>query len=176
MNKQINLKLFKSKKEISVTVSQLAKKINKDYQNKIPLLIGVLKGSFVFIADLIRQLLINIEICFVELSSYENDTKTSGDVKFIKGLDINIENRDLLIVEDIIDTGITITSLLNYLEKRNPSSIRLCALTSKPSRRKRKVQIDYLGFTVPNKFIVGYGLDYKEKYRNLPEMYSLEDA
>ena len=175
MKKQFNLKLLKSKKEIAAAVEQLAKKINKDYQHSVPLLIGVLKGSFVFIADLIRQLSINLEISFVELSSYENSRESSGDVKFVKGLDIDIKNRDVLIVEDIIDTGITITSLLNYLEKKNPSSIRICSLTSKPSRRKKEIKIDYLGFKVPNKFIVGYGLDYKEKYRNLPEIYSLED-
>jgi len=175
MKKQFNLKLLKSKKEIAAAVEQLAKKINKDYQHSVPLLIGVLKGSFVFIADLIRKLSINLEISFVELSSYENSRESSGDVKFVKGLDIDIKNRDVLIVEDIIDTGITITSLLNYLEKKNPSSIRICSLTSKPSRRKKEIKIDYLGFKVPNKFIVGYGLDYKEKYRNLPEIYSLED-
>jgi hypoxanthine phosphoribosyltransferase len=175
MKKQFNLKLLKSKKDIAAAVEQLAKKINKDYKNSVPLLIGVLKGSFIFMADLIRQLSINIDISFVELSSYENSRETSGEVKYVKRLDINLKNRDVLIVEDIIDTGITIASLLNYLEKRNPSSIRICSLTSKPSRRKKEVKIDYLGFKVPNKFIVGYGLDYKEKYRNLPEIYFLED-
>ena len=174
MNDQPHLKLLIPQKKIYKAIERLAKQISNDYKNSTPLLIGVLKGSFIFMADLIRHRTINVEITFIELSSYGDSTECSGTVKFVKSLDVEISGRDVLIIEDIIDTGITISALINYLEKRKPLSIKLCSLTSKPSRREKDVNIDYLGFEIPNKFIIGYGFDFKEKYRNLPEIYYLQ--
>ncbi|TXT54470.1 MAG: Hypoxanthine phosphoribosyltransferase [Promethearchaeota archaeon] len=116
----------------------------------------------------------SIEIAFVELSSYGNNTESSGNVKFIKQLGVDISEREVLIVEDIIDSGYTSSALIDYLAEKHPTSIKLCSLTSKPSRREKEVEINYLGFKIPNKFIVGYGFDFQEKYRNLPEIYYLK--
>jgi hypoxanthine phosphoribosyltransferase len=173
MRNESDLRVLINKEEITTKVRQLAQKINKDYYKRVPVLIGVLKGSFVFMADLIRQLSIEIEISFVELSSYD-ETESMGEVEYLKGLDIEIEGRDVVVIEDIVDTGLTLASLFKYLKSKNPSSLKLCALTSKPSRRKKEIEIDYLGFKVPNKFIVGYGIDYKEKYRQLSEIYYIK--
>nr|MBC8511976.1 hypoxanthine phosphoribosyltransferase [Dehalococcoidia bacterium] len=144
--------------------------IKQDYQGKQPLLIGVLKGSFVFMADLIRQLELPVEVDFVKLSSYGAGKETSGKVKVVQGLKTPINSRDVLVVEDIVDTGLTLSFLLDYLRKKKPASLRLCALTDKPSRRQVPVTINYLGFTVPDKFIVGYGIDWNEKFRYLPDI------
>jgi len=153
---------------------QLAKEINRAYQGTTPILIAILKGSFMFLADLIRQLSIDIEIEFIELSSYGSSTQSSGGVKVIKWLTIDIENRHILLIEDIVDTGLTLSTILEKVKKYNPASLKVCSLTSKPARREIKVPIHYLGFEVPNKFIVGYGIDYSEFYRNLPEIYYIE--
>jgi hypoxanthine phosphoribosyltransferase len=169
-----DLKLLLSKEEIEDKIKTIAKEINKDYKDKKPLLIGILKGSFVFMADLIRHLSIGVEISFAELSSYYDSTKSTGEVEFIKEVGKNITQRDIIIIEDIIDTGITLSTYIKHLEEKNPSSIKVCTLTSKPARRKKKVKIDYLGFEIPDKFIVGYGIDYNEQYRNLPALYYLE--
>ena len=162
------------REEIEVTVKRLAAEIEKDYQGKHPLLIGILKGSFIFMADLIRLLNIPLEIEFVRLSSYGRGRSTPGGIKVVQGLRFPIKGRDVLVVEDIVDTGLTISFLLDYLWKRKPASLKLCALTDKPSRRQVPVTIDYPGLTVPNKFIVGYGLDWDEKFRNLPDICVLE--
>ena len=156
--------------EIKQAVAKLAAEIRQDYQGKQPLLIGILKGSFVFMADLIRQLNLPVEVDFVKLSSYGTGTETSGKVKVVQGLKTPIKDRDVLVIEDIVDTGLTISFLLDYLRKKKPASLRLCALTDKPSRRQVPVTIDYLGFTVPDKFIVGYGIDWNEKFRYLPDI------
>ena len=156
--------------EIRRVVSRIAAEIRQDYQNKQLLLIGVLKGSFVFMADLIRQLELPVEVDFIRLSSYGTGKETSGKVKVVQGLKAAIKDRDVLVIEDIVDTGLTISVLLNYLQKKKPASLRFCALTDKPSRRQVPVTIDYLGFTVPNKFIVGYGLDWNEKFRHLSDI------
>lgn len=156
--------------EIKHTVARLAAEISQDYRNKQPLLIGIMKGSFVFMADLIRQLNMPVEIEFVRLSSYGANKQTSGKVKALLGLDTPIKDRDVLIIEDIVDTGMTISFLLEYLQRQKPASLRLCTLTDKPSRRQVPVTIDYLGFTVPDKFIVGYGIDWDEKFRHLPNL------
>ncbi len=163
-------KVLISRDEIEQAVARLAIEITQDYQGKQPLLIGILKGSFVFLADLIRQLDIPIETDFVRLSSYGGRKETSGKVILVQGLKTSIKSRDVLVVEDIVDTGLTISSLLDYLRKRKPASLRLCALTDKPSRRQVPVTIDYLGFTIPDKFVVGYGIDWDEKYRYLPDI------
>lgn len=162
------------KKEIKNTIKIIAKKINNDYKGRFPVLICVLKGGFIFMADLIRYLSIEVEIDFVELSSYGADVKSSQKVKINKWLSSSIKDRDVLIIEDVVDTGITLEFLLERLKKEKPSSLKLCSLTSKVSRRKKAINIDYLGFDIPDKFIVGYGLDLNEKYRNLPEIYFLK--
>jgi len=175
MVSQLQLKILISHKEIAEAVNRLACEIETDYQGKQPLLIGILKGSFVFMADLIRQLDLPMELDFVRLASYGPDRQSSGKVKVVQWPQMPINDRDVLVVEDIVDTGITTSFLLDCLKKKKPASLKLCALTDKPSRRRVTVPIDYLGFTVPNKFIVGYGLDCDEKYRNLPDIYTQED-
>jgi hypoxanthine phosphoribosyltransferase len=172
---QPQLKILISRDEIAKAVNRLAREIQRDYQGKQPLLIGVLKGSFVFMADLIRQLDLPLELEFIKLSSYGAARESSGNVRVVQGLKTPIKGRDVLVIEDIVDTGITTSFLLDYLRKRNPASLKLCALTDKPSRHKVPVSIDYLGFTVPDKFIVGYGIDFDEKFRYLPHIYALED-
>ena len=169
------LKILISRKEIAEAVSRLAREIERDYQGKQPLLIGVLKGSFVFMADLIRQIDLPLELDFVRLASYGADKESSGKVEVVQWPQMPINNRDVLVVEDIVDTGITTSFLLDYLRKKKPASLKLCALTDKPSRRRVTVPIDYLGLTVPNKFIVGYGLDCDEEYRNLPDIHTQKD-
>jgi len=172
---QPQLKILISRAEIAKAVDRLAREIKRDYQDKQPLLIGVLKGSFVFMADLIRQLDLPLELDFVRLSSYGAARESSGKVRVVQGVKTPIKGRDVLVVEDIVDTGITISFLLDYLKKKQPASLKLCTLTDKPSRRRVPVPIDYLGFTVPNKFIVGYGLDLNQRFRNLPHICVLED-
>jgi len=164
------LKVLITQDEIKQAIARLAAEIRQDYKSKEPLLVGILKGSFVFMADLIRQLELPVEVDFVKLSSYGAGRETSGKVKVVQGLKTPIKGRDVLVVEDIVDTGLTISFLLNYLQKKKPASLRLCALTDKPSRRQAPVTIDYLGFTVPDKFIVGYGIDWNEKFRYLPDI------
>jgi hypoxanthine phosphoribosyltransferase len=169
------LRILISRDEIAKAINRLACEIQRDYQGKQPLLIGVLKGSFVFMADLIRQLDLPPELDFVRLSSYGSARESSGKVRVVQGVKTSIKGRDVLVVEDIVDTGITISFLLDYLKKKKPASLKLCTLTDKPSRHRVPVSINYLGFTVPNKFIVGYGLDYDERFRNLPDIYVIED-
>ena len=161
--------------EITNAIARLAGEIRRDYNGKQPLLIGILKGSFVFMADLIRQLDLPLEVDFVTLSSYGAAREASGKVRVVPRLRTPIKGRDVLVIEDIVDTGTTISFLLDYLRKRKPASLRLCSLTDKPSRRRVPVSIDYLGFTLPDKFIVGYGLDWNEKFRYLPEICFLEE-
>jgi hypoxanthine phosphoribosyltransferase len=169
------LKVLLTEEEIRRQVKRLAQEINRDYQQKHPLLLGILKGSFVFMADLVRLLEIPVEIEFVRLSSYGSARATSGEVTVVHGLRSKIKGRDVLVIEDIVDAGITVSYFLDYLRHKKPSSLKLCALFDKPSRRKVSVAIDYLGFTIPNKFVVGYGLDYDERFRHLPQLYFIED-
>jgi len=166
-------KLIKSK-EIEGAVQRLASEISRDYRGKNPLLIGILKGSFVFMADLVRRLDMPLEVDFVRLSSYGSGTKSSGKIRMSGRLNLPVEGRHVIVVEDIIDTGLTTAYFLRYVKRKKPASAALCALTEKPARRKVNVKIDYLGFTVPDKFIVGYGIDWNEKYRNLPDICYIE--
>jgi len=172
---QPRLKILVSRDQIAKGVERLAREIERDYQGKQPLLIGILKGSFVFMADLIRQLDFPLELDFIRLSSYGSARETSGKVRVIQGLKTRVKGKDVLVVEDIVDTGITTSFLSDYLRKQKPASLKLCALTDKPSRHRVPISIDYLGFTVPDKFIVGYGIDFDERSRNLPDIYTLED-
>ena len=171
MNK---LKVIITREEIAKMVAELATQIGKDYEGKNPLLIGILKGSFVFMSDLIRSMNIPLEIDFVRLSSYGASKESSGKIKVLKRLETAIKSRHVLIVEDIVDGGLTVHFLLDYLKRRKPSSLKLCALFDKPSRRKVEVAIDYRGFTVPDAFVVGYGLDFDENFRYLPDLCILE--
>jgi hypoxanthine phosphoribosyltransferase len=168
------LKILINRDDIRQKIFDLADNIKKDYGDTVPLLICVLKGSSVFLADLIRALDIPLEVDFVRASSYGSETESSGKMKMIQGLKTSIKGRHVILVEDIIDTGLTISSLMSYLKRKKPASLKLCALTDKPSRRKVPVTIDYLGFTVPNKFIVGYGIDFNEQYRYLPDICTIE--
>jgi hypoxanthine phosphoribosyltransferase len=172
---QHQLKILLSRDEIAKAVNKLAREIERDYQDKQPLLVSVLKGSFMFTADLIRQIDLPLELDFVRLSSYGPARESSGRVRVAQGVKTPVKGRDVLVVEDIVDTGITISFLLDYLKNKQPASLKVCTLTDKPSRRSVPVPIDYRGFTVPNKFIVGYGLDCDQKFRNLPDIYTLED-
>jgi hypoxanthine phosphoribosyltransferase len=175
MDSQAKLHTLLPRAEIAAAVSRLAEEITRDYHHKNPLLIGILKGVFVFMADLVRLLDFPLEVEFIRLSSYGSGRQTSGKVKVVQGLSSVVEGREVLVVEDIVDTGITIAFLLDYLKKQKPASLRLCSLTDKPSRRQAPVTIDYLGFTVPDKFLVGYGLDFDEKFRHLPDICYLEE-
>ena len=163
------------REDIAKRIDELAAQIRRDYRGKNPLLIGVLKGSFVFLSDLVRAMNIPAEIDFVRLASYGAGTESSGKIKLLKDIETPIKDRHVLIVEDIVDRGLTVRFLLDYLSFREPSSLKLCALFDKPSRRKVEVPIDYVGFTVPDEFVVGYGLDLDEKFRYLPDLCVLEE-
>jgi hypoxanthine phosphoribosyltransferase len=176
MGSQPKLQILFTRQEIAATVSRLAAEISQDYHGKYPLLIGILKGSFMFMADLIRHLDFPLEVDFIGLASYGGGRQTSGKVKVMKGLQSSVKGREVLVIEDIIDTGLTTGFCLDYLRQKKPASLKLCALTDKPSRRQVSVTIDYLGFTVPNKFLVGYGLDLNQKFRNLPDICFIEDG
>ena len=157
-----------SKEKLEQIVKQLGEKISRDYQGKNLLLVSVLKGSVVFMADLMRAISVPCRIDFMAVSSYGSGVKTSGVVKIAKDLDIPLAGYDVLVVEDILDSGMTLSYILELLQSRGPKSIRLCTLFDKPDRRTANVKADYVGAVVPDEFIVGYGLDYDEKYRNLP--------
>ncbi len=164
-----------SRAEIDLAVRRIAAGLNRDYAGSFPLVIGVLKGSFVFMADLVRYLEFPLEIDFARLSSYGRGRQTSGRVKVVFGPTRTVAGRDIIVVEDIVDTGLSIAHFMSYLRKKRPASVRLCALVDKPARRRVPVAIDYLGFSVPDKFLVGCGLDWDERFRNLPDICSLED-
>ncbi len=163
-----------SKEDIDKMVSALAFQISLDYDKRTPVLLGVLKGAFIFLADLLRYLSIPVEVDFLRASSYGAGTSSSGNIRLTKEIETNIAGRDILVVEDIIDTGLTLNFLLDYLKKFNPLSVRVCTLINKQERRQKKVKIDYIGHDVPHGFLVGYGLDYNENYRNLPGIYHLK--
>jgi hypoxanthine phosphoribosyltransferase len=156
-------------------VAELGEEVSRDYAGRDLLLIGVLKGAVFFMADLMRELTIPCEIDFMAISSYGTATDSSGVVRILKDLDINIEGRDVLIVEDIIDSGLTLSYLMRNLEAREPATLEVCALMTKPERRQIDVPVRYTGFEIPNKFVVGYGLDFAERYRNLPYVAVLSD-
>ncbi len=149
-------------------IAELGEEISSDYAGRDLLLVGVLKGAVFFMADLMRGLTIPCEIDFMAISSYGDSTDSSGVVRILKDLDINIEGRDVLVVEDIIDSGLTLSYLMRNLEARQPASLEVCALMTKPERREIDVPVRYVGFEIPNRFVIGYGLDFAERYRNLP--------
>jgi hypoxanthine phosphoribosyltransferase len=158
-----------SEADIQAKVAELGSQLSRDYEGRPLTLVSVLKGSLPFMADLLRAISIPVTIDLMEVSSYGGTaTETSGLVRILKDLSASIEGRDVLIVEDIIDTGLTLNYLLRYLRGKNPRSLRICALLDKPARRLVDIDIDYRGFTIPDRFVIGYGLDYGEVYRNLP--------
>ena len=171
----IRSSMLLSREEIAAKVASLGRTISRDYEGKHPLLMGVLKGSFVFVADLVRQIDIELSVDFIQAQSYYSST-SSGYVALTAVPGTPLRDRHVLLVEDIVDTGATVDRLIARINEEGPASLKVCALLDKPSRRITPVTIDYLGFTVPNVFVVGYGLDYQQKYRNLPGIYVLEEV
>ncbi len=162
------LRVLLSEEEIRAKVKELGNVITQDYHGKNLMLVTVLKGAVVFLADLMRQIEVPAQIDFMVVSSYGSGVKSSGVVKIVKDLDVPLADKDILIVEDILDSGLTLSYIKDLLQSRAPRSIRIVTLLDKPSRRRVDLQADYVGFSVPDEFVVGYGLDYDEKYRNLP--------
>ncbi|MEG2403583.1 MAG: hypoxanthine phosphoribosyltransferase [Oscillospiraceae bacterium] len=162
------LKVLLTEEEIAAKVADMGKQISKDYAGKNLMLVTVLKGAVVFLADIMRKIDIHAEIDFMVVSSYGAGVKSSGVVKIIKDLDVALEGKDILIIEDILDSGLTLNYIKDLLTGRNPASIKIATLLDKPIRRKVDLQADYVGFVVPDEFVIGYGLDFDEKYRNLP--------
>ena len=165
-----------STEELERRVGEIGTEISRDYEGRDLVMIGVLKGAVLFIADLMRQLTVPCEIDFMAVSSYGSATDSSGVVRILKDLEAPIEGRDVLIVEDIIDSGLTLQYLLRNLRARNPGSLEVCALLTKPERRTVDLPVRYTGFEIPDKFAIGYGLDYAERYRNLPYVAALEET
>ena len=161
---------------LQVRIAELGAEITADYRGRDLLLIGVLKGAVFFMADLMRSITVPCEIDFMAISSYGASTDSSGVVRILKDLDINIEGRHVLVVEDIIDSGLTLSYLVRNLEAREPASLEVCALLTKPERREIDVPVRYTGFEIPNRFVIGYGLDFAERYRNLPYVGVLDES
>lgn len=162
-----------SQREIQKRVKELARTISEDYRKEDLILIGVLKGAFVFLSDLARNLSIPVKLDFVRLASYGSQSQSQGEIRLTKSIEIPIKDKHVLVVEDIVDSGLTLKFLLEFLKKENPQSVRICALIDKSERREVVVPVDYIGFSIPKGFIVGYGLDYDEQYRHLPGLYHL---
>src|SRR4030095_14804705 len=163
-----NLEVLFSEKQIRDRINEIGAEITRDYAGRNPLLIGVLKGACFFLSDLLRAIDTRLSIEFMAISSYGSSTRTSGEVRILKDLDVAVEGRDIIVVEDIVDTGLTLSYLLANLKSRGAASVKLVALLDKAERREREVKIDYLGFQIPDHFVVGYGVDFAERYRNLP--------
>ena len=161
-------KVYFSQDDLQKKIMELGNRISEEYAGKEIFAVGILKGAVVFFSDLVRAINLPVQLDFMIASSYGNSSETSGTVKILKDLDYDIEGKHVLIVEDIIDSGLTMNYLMKILQERKPASLKLCALLSKPSRRRVDVKIDYCGWEVPDAFLVGFGLDYAEKYRNLP--------
>ncbi|MGH9943356.1 MAG: hypoxanthine phosphoribosyltransferase [Pyrinomonadaceae bacterium] len=170
-----NLEPLITAERIQARVSEMGAEIARDYAGQNPLLLGVLKGACLFLSDLVRATDLRLGLEFMAISSYGASTRSSGEVKIVKDLDVPIEGRDILVIEDIVDTGLTLSYLLANLRSRGARSVKLAALLNKHERRLREVRIDYLGFDIPDAFVVGYGLDYAERYRNLPFIAVLKD-
>lgn len=169
-------KVLFSARKIQTRVKQIAEQISQDYSGRELLVIGILRGAFMFTSDLIRNLRIPVCVDFMAISSYGQSSDSSGIVKMLKDLEENIESRHVLIVEDIVDTGLTLQYLLRTLSTRRPATLKVCTLLDRSSRRKVKLDLHYVGFTIPDYFVVGYGLDYAQKYRNLPYIAVLSES
>lgn len=164
----MNQKVLINEESIDKRVAELAEQINRDFAGEKLIVVGVLKGAFMFMSDLLKKINLDTEVYFLKAESYGNDTKTSGMVKITKDIETDISGKNILLVEDIIDSGFTMREVINLLRGRNPKTLKLASCLSKPSRRECEIEIDYLGFEIPDKFVIGYGLDYAERYRNLP--------
>jgi hypoxanthine phosphoribosyltransferase len=170
-----NLEIMLTEEKIQERIREMGEEITRDYAGRQPLLLGVLKGATIFLSDLIRAIDLRLELDFMAVSSYGSGTESTGDVKILKDSDVAVRGRDIIVVEDIIDTGRTLSRLLELLRTRGANSIKLAAFLDKPSRREIEVKVDYIGFTIPDKFVVGYGLDFDERYRNLPYIGVVKD-
>lgn len=166
---------FLTEEIIQKRVKELANQISEDYKEKLPIFIGVLNGAFVFMADLIKNIQINCEVDFFKLSSYGDSKISSGNVRMLKELNCDVNGRDIIIVEDIVDSGLSIKYIEQIFSEHTPTSMKVCSLLMKPDSLKYDVKIDYIGFKIPTKFVIGYGLDYAQKYRNLKSIYVLSD-
>lgn len=175
LRKEEKLKVYISHTRIQKRVKELARKIRKDYDGKDPIIIGVLNGSFVFIADLVREMAISVEIDFIKLSSYGDSKISSGSVTLLKDLNCSIEKRHIIVVEDIIDSGLSIGYIRNLILLKHPASLEFASLLFKKGLSKLNFKVKYTGFNIPNKFVVGYGLDFAQKYRNLKSIYILNN-
>ena len=162
-----------SEKQIQERISELSRQISRDYSGKTPVFIGVLNGAFIFMTDLLKNISINCEVDFFKLSSYGDSKISSGNVKLLKELDCDVNERDIIIVEDIVDSGLSIKYIEDIFKEYKPASMRVISLLLKPESLKYDVKIDYIGFNIPSKFVIGYGLDYEQKYRNLKSIYAL---
>jgi hypoxanthine phosphoribosyltransferase len=162
-----------SRERIERRVRELGQEISRDYRGRVPVLVGILKGSVIFLSDLVRALDLEVEVDFISVSSYGQGTISSGTVRLLKDLDLDVSGRDVLLVEDIVDSGLSLEYICNNLRSRRPASLEIAALLDKRERRTRPVEVRYIGFTVPDRFVVGYGLDYREKYRNLRDIGTL---
>jgi hypoxanthine phosphoribosyltransferase len=172
---EVKKEILISKPEIDDRVQRLADEISRDYEGKELVLIGILKGAFVFMADLIRCLRIPCEVDFVRLASYGAGTVSSGNIMITKDIETPIRGRDVIIVEDIVDTGLTLSFLVDKLKEREPESLKVCVLLDKKERRKVPFEAEYVGFDIPDRFVVGYGLDFNERYRFLPDVCAIEE-
>ncbi|HJM28642.1 MAG: hypoxanthine phosphoribosyltransferase [Acidimicrobiales bacterium] len=168
-------KVLLTEQQIQERITQLGQKITEDYADSAPLLVGVLKGAFIYMADLARAISLPVEFDFMAVSSYGNATKTSGVVRIVKDLDIDLTGRHVIVVEDIIDSGLTLNYLRKNLESRGPASLEICALLLRSGRQANELGLKYIGFEIPPDFVVGYGLDVAERYRNLPDLWSYEE-
>lgn len=166
---------FLTEEQLQNRVKEIAQQISHDYKEKIPIFIGVLNGAFIFLADLIKNVTINCELDFFKLSSYGDSKISSGNVRLLKELNCDVNGRDIIIVEDIVDSGLSLKYIEEIFSKHTPKSIKVCSLLMKPESLKYDIKIDYIGFKIPNKFVIGYGLDYAQKYRNLKLIYALSD-
>ncbi|HKJ04123.1 MAG TPA: hypoxanthine phosphoribosyltransferase [Geopsychrobacteraceae bacterium] len=171
-----NMEVLYSREKISEEIKRLGQEISRDFADREVMLVGVLKGSFLFIADLIREIKTPSVVDFVRLASYGSDTRSSGIIEFRKELEMPIKDRDVIIVEDIVDSGFTLECLYNKLLLQNPRTLKICTLIDKKARREVDIEADYVGITMDDGFIIGYGLDYDEKYRNLPDIYLVDET
>jgi hypoxanthine phosphoribosyltransferase len=176
MSKETIVCTLYTREQIQATIKTLAADITHDYYGKNPLLVGILKGSFMFMADLVRALDFPLEIEFVRVSSYGKNKQSSGKINMVQGIRIPVKNRHVLIIEDIIDTGLSIQHVFDSLSRKNPASLKICCLFDKPARRQVPLPVDYIGLPVPDKFLVGYGLDWAEQYRYLPDICYIEET
>ncbi|HBK53436.1 MAG: hypoxanthine phosphoribosyltransferase [Syntrophomonas sp.] len=172
----VKVEVLFDRETLKQKVAEMGKQISRDYKGRDLLVVGILKGAFVFMADLIREMEVPVELDFMDVSSYGISTSSSGEVRIVKDLEYSIKDRDVLIVEDIVDTGLTLKYICEILRNRNPRSLKIACLLDKPSRRKTDIHPDYVGYTIPDKFVVGYGLDYAEQYRHYPAVCVLKPA